>query len=203
MAAVTTWVEDPGGGRDRGIRAIARAWIEVLTRPERFFRTGVAPGDQAPGLVFGLAVVAVAATTHLATKPTYATRLGQDPTLSLIAVFLLYVVVLAPVVLHLGAALETAVLIGVVPSDRRAGVSETVQVLAYAGAPCALAGVPVPPLRLVCVAYAFFLAVLGTVIVHRTSWGRATVATLLPGGLLYGYGFGGFAAAVTVFEALG
>lgn len=172
-------------------------------RPHRFYRTGVAPGDQAPGLVFGVAVVAVAAATHLASRPAYATRLGDDPTLSLVAVFLLYVLVLGPVVLHFGAALQTLVLIGVVPADRRAGVSETVQVLAYAAAPCALAGLPVPAVRVVCAGYAFVLAVVGTVVVHRTTWGRAITATLVPGALLFGYGFGGFAAAVTVFEALG
>ena len=49
---MTTWVENPTGGRDRGPRNLVRAWIEVLVRPQQFFRNGVAPGDQAPGLVF-------------------------------------------------------------------------------------------------------------------------------------------------------
>lgn len=200
---MTTWVADPSDGRARGLRGLVRAWVEVLVRPDRFFRTGVAPGDQAPGLTFAVSVVAGAAGTHLWWRPAYATVLGDRPTLSLVVVFLLYVLVLTPVVLHLAAALETVALIGVVPAEHRSGVSETVQVLAYASAPCVLAGLPVAPLRLVCTAYAFGLLVLGTTVVHETTWGRATTACLLPGALVFGFGFGGFSAAQATFALLG
>ncbi len=54
---MTQWVENPTGGRDRGPTALVRAWVEILRRPRRVFRTGVAPGDQAPGLVFAATVV--------------------------------------------------------------------------------------------------------------------------------------------------
>jgi len=48
-----------GRTRPRPRCARVRAWFEVLTRPRRFFERGVAPGDQAPGLVFASVVVLV------------------------------------------------------------------------------------------------------------------------------------------------
>ncbi|PSQ39591.1 hypothetical protein BRD13_02695, partial [Halobacteriales archaeon SW_5_70_135] len=63
---MTQWVEEPSGGRDRGPVALVRAWAEVLARPFRFFETGVAPDDQAPGLVFAAAVVLVEELVRLA-----------------------------------------------------------------------------------------------------------------------------------------
>lgn len=198
---MTTWVEDPSGGRARGPRAVLRAGLEVLVRPRRFFRTGVAPGDQAPGLVFGMTVTAVAAGTHLATRPAYATGVGGSPTLSLLLVFALYVVLVGPVALHLVAALQTVALVALV--EDRGGVSETVQVLAYAAAPCALAGVPLPAVRVVVTAWGAGLLVLGTVTVHRASPVRAVTVCALPAVLVFGYGFGGFGATRRLLAATG
>jgi len=48
---VTTWIENPEGGRARGPRAVVRSWGEVLVRPRRFFVTGVGPGDVLDGVV--------------------------------------------------------------------------------------------------------------------------------------------------------
>lgn len=176
------------------MRAVGRVWVAVMVEPQRFFRRGVAPGDQAPGLTFALAVVAVAAGTHLATRPAYATVVGEYPTLSLVVVFLLLVLVVAPLVLHFAAAVQTVGLIGLVPSGDRGGVSETVQVIGYACAPCVFSGVPAAPVRVACVVYGFGLLVVGTKIVHHTTWGRAVSACLVPGLVVFGYGFGGVAA---------
>jgi hypothetical protein len=197
---MTTWVSDRSGGRDRGPRALIRAWVEIVLRPTRFFRTGVAPGDQAPGLVFAVAVTACAAGTHLATRPAYATVVGDSDVPSLILVFILYVVLVGPVVLHLVAALQTVGLVALVPE--RGGVSETVQVIAYASAPCVLAGLPVPALRLLVAVWGATLLVIGTVIVHEATPIRALAVTVIPGTLVFGYGFGGVAAAVAVADTL-
>lgn len=173
-----------------------------MVSPHRLFRRGVAPGEQGPGLTFAVAVVTVAAGTHLGTRPAYASVIGEYPTLSLGLVLLLYVLLVTPLVLHVAAAIETVALIGVVPSGDRGGVSETVQVIAYASAPCVFVGVPVAPLRVVCTLYGFGLLVVGTRIVHRTTWVRALVASVLPGALVFGYGFGGFDAVSATVAVL-
>lgn len=197
---MTTWVENPSGGRARGPQAILRAWVEVLVRPGRFFRTGVAPGDQAPGLVFAMAVVAIAAGSHLLTRPSYAESVGRSPLLSLVFVFALYVILVGPAVLHLIAAIQTLVLRLLAPD--RGGVSETVQLVAYATAPCALAGIPVAPVRLLVTMWGAGLLTLGTMVVHETRPSRAIAASIIPAVLIFGYGFGGIEAAETVLAGL-
>ena len=198
---MTTWVENPAGGRDRGPRAIARAWIDVLVRPRQFFRAGVAPGDQAPGLVFGVAV-AVAYTVGLfafvpARIPEWALGPGVSAALALAAV----AVVIAPAVLHLTAALQTVLLIVTVPD--RAGVSQTVQVIAYAAAPCVVAGVPVPAVRAGCALYASALLVVGLREIHRTTTARAVLAGAIPATLLFGTAFGGIDAWTALARTAG
>jgi hypothetical protein len=189
---VTTWVETPRGGRERGARALARAWVEVLVRPRRFFRNGVAPGDQVPGLTFAVLVGLCYVFGRGAAEPGWLPAIGAGPVLSTLLLVLLVGIVLAPGVLHLTAALQTLLLVPFV--NDRAGVSETVQVVAYAAAPCALAGAPYPALRLLCAAYGAVLLVVGLATVHRTSLPRAAAAAALPATLLFGYGFGGVAA---------
>jgi hypothetical protein len=143
---MTQWVERPEGGRDRGPVAVARAWLEVLVRPRRFFRTGVAPGDQAPGLVFAAVVVLAEEGVRFALVPGAFPVFAGQPLASAVLALAVAAVLVTPAVLHLTAALvtvELAVLTrlaGFAPD--RGGVGETVQVLAYAAAPCALAGVP-------------------------------------------------------------
>ncbi|MFB6096242.1 MAG: YIP1 family protein [Haloferacaceae archaeon] len=198
---MTTWIEEPHGGRDRGPRALVRAWVEVLVRPRRFFRNGVAPGDQAPGLTFAVAVALAVLLERLALDPGSLPRLGAGPVLSAVLLVLLVGLVLAPAALHLTAAVQTLVLMAVVPE--RGGISQTVQVVAYASAPCALAGIPVPGLRLVCAAYGAVLLAVGLAAVHDASLPRAAVAGAVPAAALFGYGFGGFAAGEAVLTALG
>lgn len=193
---MTTWVENPRGGRDRGPRGIARAWAEVLVRPQRFFSHGVAPGDQAPGLVFAV-VMAVAYALGLALFDP-----GRFPVsggLRAAVVVLLVAVLVAPAALHLLAALQTLALMATVRD--RAGVSETVQVIAYATAPCPLAAAPVPELTAACCLYGAALLVVGLAVVHDTATGRATLAGALPAAILFGSGFGGFDALHTLLRA--
>lgn len=195
---MTQWVESPEGGRDRGARAVARAWFEVTTAPSRFFRTGVAPGDQAPGLTFAMLVVLVEELTRFALiENAYPVVAGQ-PALSGALWLGVAVLLVAPAGLHLLAAIETVLLAALAPE--RAGVSETVQVFGYATAPCLFAGVPSPLVRAVCGAYAFALLVVGIGTVHDVSPRRATVLALVPGAIAYGYGFRAFGAIVAVLR---
>ena len=198
---MTTWIDDPEGGRDRGPRALARAWAEVLVRPKRFFRNGVAPADQAPGLVFGVLVALVAAGGRLATGdlPTFEsvdvvpTFVPESAVLQAVLVLLAVGLFLAPATFHFTAAIETIGLSLLAPD--RGGVSETVQVIAYATAPCLLTAVPWAPLRVICCLYGAGLLVVGTAVRHRTSIPRAALAAAVPAVVLFGYGYGGFAAA--------
>lgn len=167
-----------------------------MTRPRRFFRNGVAPGDQAPGLVFAV-VVAVAHAGVLAVLDP--TRLPGEGLLQTVVVVALVGLLVAPAVLHLLAAVQTLTLWPLVPE--RAGVSETVQVLAYAAAPGVLAGVPAPGLRLGSCLYGTVLLVVGLVEVHGTTTGRAALAGAVPALLLFGYGFGGVDALFVLLRA--
>ncbi|MFW6018274.1 MAG: YIP1 family protein [Halapricum sp.] len=194
---MTQWIEDPEGGRDRGPRAVVRAWFEVLTAPRRFFRTGVAPADQAPGLFFLMAVVLVAEGGRYLLVADAAPAVSSHPIAGPVLALSLTVVLVAPVALHLLVALQTVVLLPLVAD--RAGVSETVQVLAYASAPCVFAGVPVPAVRLLCGVYGVVLLIVGLAVVHETSYWRATLAAIPTGALGFGYGFGAFEAAGELF----
>ena len=198
---MTTWVENPTGGRDRGPRGLARAWIEVLVRPRQFFHNGVAPGDQAPGLVFAVAVAVVYTVGLFAFVPARIPSFALGPGVSAAIALALVAVVIAPATLHLTAALQTVVLILTVPD--RAGVSETVQVVAYAAAPCVIAGVPVPAVRAGCALYAGALLVVGLRAVHGTTTTRAVLAGAIPGTLLFGTAFGGIDAGTALARAAG
>lgn len=200
---MTTWVERPEGGRDRGPRGIIRAWVEVLVNPRRFFRNGVAPGDQAPGLVFGVLVAVAYTVTRVAAEPGPVTLVTRTPggeefvqAVPDALVVLAVAVVVAPATLHLVSALQTVLLMLVVRD--RAGVSETVQVVAYAAAPCVLAGLPFPALRAACAVYGTVLLVVGIAEVHRASLPRAAVVAAVPAAIVFGGGFGGTAAVLAV-----
>lgn len=181
---------------------MVRTWIEILLRPHVFFRTGVTPGDQAPGLTFAVTVVLVAETLRFTTVPDAYPVIGGRPLASAVLVIAVTVVLLTPVVLHLVAALVTGLLAGLTRvanfAPDRGGVSETVQVVAYAAAPCVFAGVPVPEVRAVCALYGALLLVLGLATVHRLSYARAAIVALIPATVVFGYGFRGFAAVATI-----
>ncbi|PSQ38521.1 hypothetical protein BRD13_06135, partial [Halobacteriales archaeon SW_5_70_135] len=82
----------------------------------------------------------------------------------------------------------------------RAGVSETVQVVAYAAAPCLLASVPVLEVRALAVTYGAVLVVVGLAVVHDTSLVRAALAAVVPVFVGFGYGFRGVEAVGTLLR---
>ncbi|WP_254768384.1 YIP1 family protein [Salinilacihabitans rarus] len=193
---MTRWIERPEGGRERGPRGLAGAWVEVLVRPRRFFRAGIAPGDQGPGLTFLVAVVlASEATRFLLVDGSYPS-LPVSPALAAVFWLSLVALLVAPLALHFVSALQALLLAALVPE--RAGISRTVQVIAYSTAPCVVSGLPVPALRLVAAAYGATLLILGLRIVHGTSLPRAAAAGALPALLVFGYGFRGVDAARTL-----
>lgn len=199
-SGVTQWVENPAGGRERGPVALARAWIEVVLRPRRFFDAAVAPGDQAPGLVFAAVVVAIEeAVRFLLVADAYPVIAGR-PLVSGVFWLLIAVVLIMPAALHLTAALQTLLLLAFV--EERAGVSETVQILAYASAPCVFAGVPSPELRLACCLYGAILFVVGIARVHEVSLPTAVLVAAVPALVVFGYGFRGVLAAETLLAEL-
>ncbi len=193
---MTQWVEEPAGGRDRGPAGLARAWVEVLVRPRRFFRNGVAPGDQAAGLVFAVVVAVAYLGGRYLLEPSSVPDLLAGRTASATLSVLVAALLVAPLVLHLVATVETLSLAVLAP--HRAGVSETVQVVAYAAAPAVFAAVPVPEVRVVAAAWGAGLLVVGTAVVHRVSVPRALAAGAVPAVVVFGYALGGFAAVEQV-----
>lgn len=196
---MTDWLQAPDAGRPRGPRGIGRAWLEVIVRPNRFFRTAVVPGDQGPGLTFAMTVVLVEEATRLAFVPEAVPPLVGGRLVATVLVLGLATLLVAPLGLHLVAAIQTLLLRPLVAD--RAPVSETVQVLAYAAAPCALAGLPVPALRVVGTAYGAWLLVIGLATVHGIPRRRAAVAGVIPAAVVFGYGFRGFDAVGQLLAA--
>jgi len=197
---VTTWVETRREGRDRGLTGLLRAWVAVVVRPRQFFRDGVAPGDQAPGLVFAIAVALVYQGLGFALAPATIPAIEGGPLVSALVALLVVALFVAPALLHLTAAIQTALLIPLL--SRRAGVSETVQVIAYAAAPCAFASLPIPGVRALCAGYGAVLLVVGISEVHQTTVPKAAVAAAVPAGVVFGYAFGGFRAVSELAAAL-
>ena len=190
---MTQWVKPAGKGRERGPVGLVRAWLAVLFAPRQFFRSAVAPGDQAPGLVFLAVVVGIEEVSRYALVDGAAPVFDGRPIATVAFVLLLTVVLVAPIGLHLLGAIQTILLWPI--TEDRAGVSETVQVLAYATAPCVFAGVPVPSIRVACAVYGSALLVIGLSEVHRIDYRRGAIAGVIPAILLYGVAFRGFEAA--------
>jgi hypothetical protein len=189
---------DAGAGRQRGPLGLARAWGTVLVRPRRFFRSAVVPGDQAPGLFFAMTVVALEETIRFSlVGPGDAYPVLGGMALLSAALWLgVAVLFVAPLALHLTAAVQTVLLLPLV--EDRAGISETVQVLGYATAPCLFAGIPVPEVRAAVAVYGALLYVLGVGEVHGTRLEPAAVLSAVPAAIVFGYGFRGFEAIATL-----
>jgi len=185
---------------------MARAWVEIMRRPRRFFANGVAPGDQAPGLSFAIAVALVYIGGLLAVQPERvlgADRipiLGDSVGVTAVFILLLTAVVAAPAALHLVSAIQTVLLMLTV-SDR-AGVSETVQIIGYATAPCVVAWVPISGLAALAGVYAAALLIIGLSVVHNTSLLRAALAGVVPAILVFGIAFGGLWDGLAVIETI-
>lgn len=189
---MTQWVEQTGRGRKRGPSGLVRAWLQVIGTPWRFFDRGVAPGDQAPGLVFLAVVVAIEEASRYAFVAGAAPVVGDRPVASAAFALMVAVVLIAPIGLHLLGAIQTVLLWPV--TEDRAGVSETVQVLAYATAPCVFAGIPFPALTVLATAYGTALLFVGLAMVHDLEYHAAILAGAIPAALLFGVAFGGFDA---------
>ncbi len=197
---------DERGGRDRGPIGILRAWRSVVTRPRRFFAANVSPGDQAPGLTFAAVVAAAFALGWMVADPSAVPGIAESTWLSSLVVLGVVFVLAAPVGLHLTAAVATLSLIlasleyrGGVRFRDRGGVSETVQVVAYASAPMALAGPPIPAVRIACGTYATLLLLIGLRTVHGTTPVRTLVAGMPPALIGYGVAYRTVAAARSLF----
>lgn len=197
---MTQWVADVEGGRQRGLRGIAKAWLEVLARPRRFFAAGIAPGDQGPGLTFAIAIVLVAQGTRFALGTDPYPVLGGQPILSGVFWLAAVSVLVAPVVLHVIGALQTVVLAA--GTDDRGGVSETVQILAYASAPCVFSGIPVQSLQVAVGLWAGALYCLGIAVVHDIRPVRAILLGVVPAVVAYGYAFRTIIPAQTLLGGL-
>jgi hypothetical protein len=143
-------------------------------------------------LTFAVSVALVYLVTRFVFAPSSVPLDVGRPVVSAGLSLLVAGVIIAPLTLHLASALQTVLLMATV--RERAGVSETVQVVAYATAPCVFAGLPVPVVRLVCTGWGFILLVLGVATVHGISVWRALLAVFIPGLLVFGYAFGGMFA---------
>jgi len=194
---VTRWT---AGGPGLRYRDLPRVWVRLLIRPVTAFESTVTPGQQGPAAVFAVAVAAVATTTRLGVDPSLRPPIGS-PWLGGALLVGLVAVLIAPTALHLVAALETLVV--VLLTDDRGGVSETVQVVAFATAPCVVAGLPSIPLRVLCTTWGAALLVGGTAVVHRTDLLRALLAGVLPAVIVFGYAYGGVEAWLQVLAAEG
>lgn len=147
-----------------------------------------------------MAVVAIEEATRFALVPDAYPVVANRPLVSGVVAVVVAAGFVAPLALHLMAAIETLALAGL--ASDRAGVSETVQVIAYAIAPCVFAGVPIPALQVLCACYGAVLLVVGTATVHDIEVGRAAVAAALPGVVVFGYAFRGFGAAAALVAAV-
>ncbi len=203
---VTKWVAQPSTDRDyihiRGLRGLAWAWGTVLITPRRFFQTAVSPGDQRAAIQFVGLITFCLVTGRLLTDPPsvfgYSRIASSTHSIILTALILIGAacILIAPLVLHLAAAVATLTLHPLVSS--RSGVSETVQVLAYAAAPGVFVAIPSPLVQLISTSYGAFLLILGLAIIHKTTLVRATFAGFLPVVFIFGWILGGLDAFTAV-----
>lgn len=193
------WLDDTDG-RPGVPLGLARSWVAVMTSPRQFFVRAIVPGEQAPGLAFAMAVVAVEEATRFALvgPGTAYPVLGGMPLVSAVLWLGVAVLFVAPGVLHLVAALQTILLVPFV--EERGGISETVQAIAYATAPCVVAGLPVPELRVLATAWGAVLLVLAISEVHGPWFEPAALLAAVPAAVVFGYGFRGFHAVATLLS---
>lgn len=174
-------------------------WIAVVGRPDRFFRQSIRRGDQSGALLFVAAIVLTTIVFRLGFGTLTLPTIGTSPLLSTLLWIGVLIVLVTPLLLHLLAAVQTVILIALAPN--RAGISETVQILAYAAAPCVFTGFDHIGLTLLASGYALVLVVYGTTVVHDCGWLRATIAGGIPAVVALGVGFGGFAALEAILRA--
>ena len=161
-----------------------------LLRPRQFFATAVRAHDQAPAVYHIIVIGVITATLRLALGPV--PGVGGSPLVGAVVWIAVTGLFIAPVTLHLAAAVATVMLIIAAPD--RAGISMTVQVWAYAATPVVLTAAGHPVLTIIGVGAAAGLTVIGTAEVHRLSVPRASIAAAVPIVIVYGIGLGGISA---------
>jgi hypothetical protein len=61
-------------------------------------------------------------------------------------------------------------------------------------APCVLAGLPYPEVRVLVTAWGVALYLVGTTVIHDVGIGKAVLVGAIPAAIVFGYGFRGFLA---------
>lgn len=166
--------------------------MAVILSPREFYQSGIGQGGQAPSLIFAMSVVVIEESIRLALSPHALPVLGNQWLLSAVLWLGVVTFIATPTLLHLIAGLQTALLVPFVRT--RAPMSETVQVLGYATAPCVLVGIPIAELRVGSVVWGGMVLAQGIAVRHDIGLQRALLLTALPAALIFGYGFRGFAA---------
>ena len=182
--------------RTDGATDMWRLRVRRLLRPHRFFEAVVTANDQAPAVYHIIIIGSITAAVRLWVGPI--PSVGGSALIGAAVWIALTGLFIAPIALHLAAALATVMLMITVPE--RAGISMTVQVWAYAATPVVLIGLGRPALTVVAIAVAGYLTVVGTAVVHRISMRRALLAAAVPIMVVYGIGLGGFASVTRLLS---
>lgn len=175
-----------------------RLWGETLLTPWRVFPGGIRPGEQLPAVIFTVLVTGAWVAVRVAVDPGAVPVLGDAPVVSMLIWAALLAVVVAPVAVHVMAAVATVVLIAI--ASDRAGVSETVQTVAFAMAPAPVLATGVAELQVLATIYGTFLVMYGLSAVHRVSPERALLAGAVPAYVLFVVGFGADAGFVELMR---
>lgn len=195
------------GGTDRSDRPpsaphamveTVRVWILTLIVPWRVFPNRIRRGEQLRAILFTILVAGAWVAVRVAVDFGSFPVLGNAPELSVLIWALLLAVVVAPIGVHVAAAIATLVLVAV--ATDRAGVSETVQTVAFAMAPAPAIAVGVAEVQVVAALYGSVLLVYGLWAVHEITLERAVLAGLLPVYLLFVVGFGADAGFVELLR---
>lgn len=182
------------------VRLYLHLWASALLEPWVCFREFTVERDQTRAMGFVMVVIAGWALVGVLFETISHPVIGGFPTASLIIWITFLVLVVAPAAIHLLALVATLVVMAIV--RERAGVSQTVQVMAYAMAPAVLVPIPLASLQVILALYGGVLVVYGLRVVHETSFWRALLAGIVPAYLLYGLGFGTTDALQEVLRAL-
>lgn len=183
------------------VAAVARTlrlWGETLLTPWRVFPGGIRPGEQLPAIIVAILVTGAWVAVRVVVDPGSVPVLGNAPMVSVLIWAGLLAVVVAPLAVHVMAALATVVLIGI--ASDRAGVSETVQTVAFAMAPAPVLATGVAELQVLGTVYGSMLLVYGLASVHRISLERALLAAAVPAYVLFVIGFGADAGFVELMR---
>ena len=194
----TRWIERSGENELPSPEGLARAWVGLIVRPRQFFREGIEPGRHLPALAFAMLVVAVSETLRLALV-TDAHPVFEGLVLPSALLWLaVAVLVVTPVVLALVTAVQTLLLKPFVedPGDP----TETAQIVAYATAPCVLAGAPIPELTALVAIWGTILLAIGVSEIHGPWFEPALALSAIPSAIVFGFGFRGFSAVETLLR---